>query len=65
MTSEQSRQLKVGARVCFDGDKADRGTVTATEARYVTIKWDDGHKSLTGHNEMRRVERVLTRKSKS
>ena len=65
MTSDESKRLKVGDRVCFDGEQADRGTVTATEARYVTIKWDDGHKSLTGHNEMRRVERVLTRKSKS
>jgi hypothetical protein len=63
MTSEQSKQLKVGARVCFNGDKSDSGTVTASHARYVTIKWDDGHESFTGHNEMKRVELVLTRKS--
>ncbi len=64
MTSEQSRQLKVGDRVCFDGDKADRGTVTATRLRYVIINWDDGHQSFSGHNnDMRRVERVIARKS--
>jgi|SRR6267378_6649192 len=65
MTSEQSRQLKVGARVYFGGDQADRGTVTANQARYVTIKWDDGHESFTGHNEMQRVEIAQGRKLKS
>jgi hypothetical protein len=64
MTSEQSRLLKVGTRVCFNGVQADRGTVTATQARYVTIKWDDGHQSFSSHNEMKRVEHVLARKSK-
>ena len=63
MTPTQSKQLKVGARVCFNGNKSDRGTVTATHARYVTIKWDDGHESFTAHHEMKRVERVVTRKS--
>src|SRR5258707_14807096 len=58
MTREQSRQLKVGTRVYFNGEKADRGTVAANQARYVSIKWDDGHESFTGHNEMQRVENV-------
>jgi hypothetical protein len=56
MTPEQSKNLKSGTRVCFRGDQADLGTVTATEARYLTIRWDDGHQSLTGHLEMKRVE---------
>jgi hypothetical protein len=56
MTSEQSKQLKVGTRVYFDGDPADSGEVTATQLRYVTIKWNDGHQSFTGHNEMKRIE---------
>jgi hypothetical protein len=59
MTSEQSRQLKVGTLVCFNGDKTDRGKITAIQSRYVTIKWDDGHESHTGHNNMQRIERVL------
>jgi hypothetical protein len=62
MTTEQSKQLKVGTRVTFNGDRADRGTVTAVEARYVTIKWDDGHESLTGHRHMTRVELVSSKR---
>jgi hypothetical protein len=58
MTSEQSKLLKVGARVCFNGDLEDSGEVTSIQARYVTIKWNDGHQSFTGHNEMTRVELV-------
>src|ERR1700683_678725 len=40
MTPDESRKLKTGTR-CYNGDPADLGTVTATETRYVTIKWDD------------------------
>jgi hypothetical protein len=32
---------------CFNGDTADLGTVTATETRYMRIKWEDGHESLS------------------
>ncbi len=63
MTSEQSKQLNIGDHVCFDGERTDRGTVIAIQAQYVTIKWKDGYKSFTGHKDMKRVERVLTRKS--
>ena len=56
MTPEQSKQLTVSTRVCFNGEQADRGIVTANRARYVTIKWDDGHQSFSGHKEMKRVE---------
>jgi hypothetical protein len=58
MTPDESRKLKPGTRVCFHGDPADIGTVTAIEARYVTIHWSDGHRSFTGHREMKRVELV-------
>jgi hypothetical protein len=30
MTSEQSKLLKVGTRVCFNGEEGDHGTVKAT-----------------------------------
>jgi hypothetical protein len=59
MTREQSTKLKVGIRVCFNGDRADRGMVTAIEPNYVTIKWEDGHRSYSGHKGMTRVD-VLT-----
>jgi hypothetical protein len=58
MTDEQSRALKVGDRVCFNGEQADSGTVKATNGKYVTIKWQDGHESFTGHGDMTRVELV-------
>jgi hypothetical protein len=58
MTAEQSRALKVGDRVCWNGDRADSGTVTAIEHRFVIIEWWDGHNSYTGHGDMARVELV-------
>jgi hypothetical protein len=56
MTPEQSKQLKIGTCVCWNGERADTGTVTEIQTRYVTIIWADGHKSFTGHDEMKRVE---------
>jgi hypothetical protein len=56
VTPEQSKDLKIGTRVCFNGVRSDGGTVTASQARYLTIKWDDGHESFTGHNEMKRID---------
>jgi hypothetical protein len=61
MTPEQSQDLKIGTRVCFNGVRSDGGTVTASQLRYLTIKWDDGHQSFTGHNEMKRIDLVLVR----
>jgi hypothetical protein len=51
MTREQSTKLEVGARVCFNGDRADRGTITAIEPNYVTIKWEDGHRTIRATRE--------------
>jgi hypothetical protein len=62
MTPDESKKLKIGTQVCFNGDQTDRGKVTAIEARYVTIKWDDGHQSLSGHNEMTRVELLAAKR---
>lgn len=58
MTNEQSKMLKVGDHVRYFGNEADHGRVIDTQFRYVTIQWNDGHKSFTGHNEMQRVERT-------
>jgi hypothetical protein len=62
MTPEQSHKLKLGTRVCYNGDPADVGTVIATNANYVTIKWDDRHQSFSGRHEMKRVELVLKKR---
>jgi hypothetical protein len=55
MTAEQSQKLKIGDQVCFNGYQSDLGMVKARSFRYVTIKWQDGHESFTGHREMQRV----------
>jgi len=41
MTGDQSRELKVGDRVCWNTDKKDQGTVAETNWAAVTIKWDN------------------------
>ena len=58
MTGEQSRGLKVGERVCWDGSKNDQGWVAAVAWRGVEIHWDDGKKTSTLHNDMEKVERA-------
>jgi hypothetical protein len=62
MTPEQSKKLKVGTRVCFNNDRADCGKVTAINARYVTIRWEDGHQSYSGHKGMQRVESLAMKR---
>jgi hypothetical protein len=59
MTGDQSRQLKVGDRVCWDQIATDLGTVVAVTWSGVAIKWDDGHTVSVRHNDMTKVERAL------
>jgi len=59
MTGEQSRQLKVGDRVCWNLSATDLGTVVGADWSGVTIKWDDGHTTSVRHNDMAMVQRVL------
>jgi hypothetical protein len=58
MTGEESRQLKVGDRICWGDTTTDLGTVVGTSWSEVTIAWDDGDSNSVGHNDMARVERV-------
>jgi hypothetical protein len=58
MTGDQSRNLKVGDRVCWGVTTTDLGTVVGTSWNGVTIDWDDGHSTSIQHNDMRQVERV-------
>jgi len=59
MTGEKSRKLKVGARVFWQKDLADRGTVTETNWAGVTIKWNGRGEQTILHNDMGQVERVV------
>jgi hypothetical protein len=61
MNGEQSRQLRTGARVCWAATTSDQGTVIGTSWSEVTIKWDDGETNSVSHNDMARIERVLTK----
>jgi hypothetical protein len=65
MTGEQSKKLKVGTRVCSNGEQADLGTVKATNWKYITIAWHDGHASFQAHDDMRRVYLVTPIKLKA
>jgi len=58
MTGEQSRQLKVGDRVCWELSTTDLGTIVGVTWSGVTIEWDDGHTVSVRHNDMAKVERV-------
>ena len=52
MTGDESRKLKVGDRVCWNGVKNDQGTVSETNWAGVTIKWDNRNEQSILHNDM-------------
>jgi small-conductance mechanosensitive channel len=61
MTGDQSRFLKVGDRVCWGATTTDLGTIIGTTWNSVIIDGDDGHTTSIQHNDMAKVERVLTK----
>jgi hypothetical protein len=61
MTGNESRQLSVGDRVCWNGDLNDHGTVTEKNWAGVTIKWNNRSKQDILHNDMAEIERVPTK----
>jgi hypothetical protein len=56
MTGDQSRLLKVSARVRWADSVTDLGTVAANAWGGVVIKWDDGRTSTIHHNDMAQVQ---------
>ena len=58
MTGDQSRELKIGDRVCWNSDENDQGTVTETNWADVTINWDNRSEQAILHNDMPQVEQV-------
>ena len=58
MTGEQSRRLKVGDRVCHEGNHDAGGTVIAVHRSGVKIKikWATGLVSEIMHNDMGKIE---------
>jgi hypothetical protein len=63
MTGAESRTLSVGARVFWNADKGDAGTVTEKDWAGVTIKWDGRGVQQILHNDMAAVS-VMTERTK-
>ena len=55
MTPEQSRNLRVGQHVTWQGDGQDRGVVVARDWTGVQIKWNNGLNNFYHHNDMHDV----------
>ena len=58
MTGTESRLLNVGARVFWNADKNDVGTVTEKDWSGVTIKWDNREVQHILHNDMPAVTKA-------
>jgi hypothetical protein len=58
MTGEQSRLLKIGDRLLWQNDQADRGTVTETNWAGVTVRWDSRGNQAIQHNDMGSLQRA-------
>jgi hypothetical protein len=56
VTGDESRELKVGDRVCWNGDSNDQGTASETNWAGVTIKWDNRSEQTILHNDMALAE---------
>jgi hypothetical protein len=56
MTGQQSRALKLGARVCWAKEESDEGTIVGVHWSGVQIKWDTGVTHKVMHNDMALVE---------
>jgi hypothetical protein len=63
MTGAESRTLYAGARVCWNANKSDCGTVTEKDWAGVTIKWDSRGVQQILHNDMAAVS-VMTERTK-
>jgi hypothetical protein len=64
MTVTESKDLKKGTRVYWQGDAADSGVITETSWDAVTIAWDNGKVASVHHGDMREIQQAPT-KSKS
>ena len=58
MTGAESKGLKTGSRVYWQGDAADRGIITEMSWDAVTIAWDNGQVARVHHGDMREIQRA-------
>jgi hypothetical protein len=57
MTVTESKNLKVGIRVCWRGNTGDCGKITRTSWDSVTITWDNHHVATVHHGDMGDMQR--------
>jgi hypothetical protein len=55
MTVTESKGLKKGARVYWQGDAGDSGIITETSWDAVTIAWENGKVARVHHGDMREI----------
>ena len=58
MTATESKELKSGDHVYWQGDSADGGVVTSTSWDAVTITWKNGHVATVYRGDMREILRT-------
>jgi hypothetical protein len=61
MNVTESKSLKKGTRVYWQGDAADSGIVTETSWDAVTIAWANGQVASVHHGDMREIQSVATK----
>jgi predicted RecA/RadA family phage recombinase len=61
MTPTQSRDLKKGTRVYWQGDATDCGTNSEKSWDSVTIAWNNGQAAIVHHGDMREIQPVLAK----
>jgi hypothetical protein len=58
MNANESKTLKKGHRVYWQGNATDSGIITAVTWHAVTITWDNGHVATVNRGDMREIERA-------
>jgi hypothetical protein len=61
VTVTESKGLKKGTRVYWQGNAADSGVITETSWDAVTIAWNNGHVSSVHHGDMREIHKAPTK----
>jgi hypothetical protein len=61
MKNAESKTLKKGSHVYWQGDAADRRHITETSWYAVTIAWDNGRVARVHHGDMREIQRAPVR----
>ena len=61
MTVTESKDLKKGTRVYWQGNAADSGIITETSWDAVMIAWDNGQVARVHHGDMREIQQRSTK----